>query len=491
MPKQKQKKKIESTRRELNLISTVIIAAACILAIIFLYFSGFSPAISWPAAIIALLIAGTIIAKANNLQGFYGMYMLGSKRGIWIINWLAGRWPKFWVFLADWGIATGFGLFSYFIFRNRRGAKMAVFGSISVVLIMTFAVPFMAASFNFISIPQISARIASAQAAPAAPTLFTYVTYAISFIGGFVLFILYSIIYNAASIIYGIATYLLSLSTAVPNTGALNNQIPGVAPLIPGITIPIAAGILSLAVILVAHEFSHGVLSKLFKIKIKSIGLVVFGIIPMGAYVEPDEKKVLKLKPIEQNRIFSAGIASNILLSLIFTAILVLMLIYVLPNYVHSFVIVSSVLNNSPAYNVIAPGSILYSWNGAAINNISSLEKAASQDKPFSNVNIVTNKGSYSLIAASDGKVGVDLAQETGPIPGSAASQAVYFIYSFVALSAILNFLVGVVNLLPIPGFDGWRIFGASIKNKRIVNAIAIIAVLAILVNVLPWIWEA
>ena len=35
------------------------------------------------------------------------------------------------------------------------------------------------------------------------------------------LFILYSIIYNAASILYGIGTYLFSLSTAVPNPAAL------------------------------------------------------------------------------------------------------------------------------------------------------------------------------------------------------------------------------------------------------------------------------
>ena len=483
-------KKEEKIKNKLNALSSIVVAIAAVFAIVYLYFSGMSPVISWPAAIIILLITGYIISSANGFMGFFGMYMLGSKRGTWIIDRLASRGRPYWEFMADWGLATGFGLLSYFMFKKRITAKMAIFGAISAVLIMLFVVPFMADSFTFINIPQISSRLAAAPASTSVNIL-AYVIYAVNFIGGFTLFILYSIIYNAASILYGIGTYLFSLSTAVPNPAALSSQVPGVAPLIPGITIPIFAGLLSLILILVVHEFSHGVLSKLSNIKIKSIGLVVFGIIPMGAYVEPDEKKVLKLKAHAQNRIFAAGIASNILLSIIFTILLVVMLLYVLPNYVTSFVTVTAVLNGTPAYNVIAPGSIIYSWNGHTINNITSLEAAAVQDKAFSKVNVVTNKGSYSLIAASDGKIGVDLAQESGPVPGNAGSQIIYFIYTFVALSAILNFLVGVVNLLPIPGFDGWRIFQASIKDKRIVKAIAIIAIIAMLINVLPWIWEA
>ncbi len=483
-------KEKEKIKNRLNSASSIVVAAAAILAIVYLYLSGINPILSWPAAIIILLLTGYMISTANGFTGFFGMYMLGSKRGTWIIDKLASRGRPYWEFMADWGLATGFGLLSYFMFKKRISAKMAVFGAISAVLIMFFVVPFMADSFTFINIPQISSRLASAPASPSV-NLLAYAIYAVNFIGGFTLFILYSIIYNAVSILYGIGTYLLSLSTAVPNTAALSSQVPGVAPLIPGITIPIFAGLLALILILVVHEFSHGVLSKLLKIKIKSIGLVIFGVIPMGAYVEPDEKKVLQLKAHEQNRIFSAGIASNILLSIIFTALLVVMLLYVLPNYVTSFVTVTAVLNGTPAYNVIAPGSIIYSWNGHTINNITALEAAAVQDKAFSKVNVVTNNGSYSIIAASDGKIGVDLAQESGPVPGNAASQIIYFIYTFVALSAILNFLVGVVNLLPIPGFDGWRIFQTSIKDKRIVNAIALIAVIAILINILPWIWEA
>ncbi len=485
------KEKSESTRTTLNVLSSAIIALAVIFAIVYLYFSGLSPAISWPIAIIILFISGFMISNANRLPGLFGMYMLGTPRGVWIIEKLAKTKPRFWIFMADWGLATGFGLLSYLMFRKRISAKMAVFGALSAVFIMAFAVPFMAASFSFINIPQISSRLSTSATASPALDIFAYALYLVNFIGGFTLFIFYSIIYNAASILYGIAVYLLSLSTTVPNVSALSSQVPGVAPLIPGITIPIFAGILALAVILIVHEFSHGVLSKVSKLNIKSIGLVVFGIIPMGAYVEPDEKKLLKLKQHEQNRIFSAGIASNLLLSLIFTAILVLMLAYVLPNFVTSVITVSAVVNGSPAYNVITPGSIIYSWNGHAISNISSLTAAASQDKPYSTVNVVTNQGSYSLVAAPNGKIGVDLLQESGPITGNIASQFIYFIYTFVALSAILNFLVGVVNLLPIPGFDGWRIFQTSIKDKRIVKMIAIIAVLAILINVLPWIWEA
>ena len=97
-------------------------------------------------------------------MGFFGMYMLGSKRGTWIIDRLAGSGKPYWEFMADWGLATGFGLLSYFMFKKRISAKMAVFGAVSAVLIMFFVVPFMAEAFTFISIPQISSRLASAPA---------------------------------------------------------------------------------------------------------------------------------------------------------------------------------------------------------------------------------------------------------------------------------------------------------------------------------------
>ena len=82
----------------------------------------------------------------------------------------------------------------------------------------------------------------------------------------------------------------------------MTSQIPGVAPIIPGIDIPLFAGIISLAVLLVVHEFSHGLLARAAKVRLKSIGLLIFSIIPVGAFVEPDERQISKVKKAAQTK---------------------------------------------------------------------------------------------------------------------------------------------------------------------------------------------
>ena len=46
--------------------------------------------------------------------------------------------------------------------------------------------------------------------------------------------------------------------------------------------------------ILVIHEASHGVMLVKFKEKIKSVGLLLAGIVPMGAFVEQDDNTFIK-----------------------------------------------------------------------------------------------------------------------------------------------------------------------------------------------------
>lgn len=87
--------------------------------------------------------------------------------------------------------------------------------------------------------------------------------------------------------------------------------IPGINPII-----PIGYGILALAVAIFIHEFSHGILAKFGKIKINYLGLL-FLIVPVGAFVEPDEEKLKKVSIIKRSRVFASGPASNIILAII------------------------------------------------------------------------------------------------------------------------------------------------------------------------------
>ncbi|HEC82270.1 MAG TPA: hypothetical protein ENI53_00085 [Thermoplasmatales archaeon] len=87
--------------------------------------------------------------------------------------------------------------------------------------------------------------------------------------------------------------------------------IPGINPII-----PIGYGILALAIAIVIHEFSHGIMAKFGKIKINYLGLL-FLIVPVGAFVEPDEEKLKKVSVLKRSRVFASGPSSNIILAII------------------------------------------------------------------------------------------------------------------------------------------------------------------------------
>ena len=81
--------------------------------------------------------------------------------------------------------------------------------------------------------------------------------------------------------------------------------------------------ILALAIVAIVHEFSHGVFMRLFKIKIKSTGLVFLGPI-LGAFVEEEKKGFEKKKTLEQMTVLGAGVFANLIFALIFYGLYVL-----------------------------------------------------------------------------------------------------------------------------------------------------------------------
>jgi membrane-associated protease RseP (regulator of RpoE activity) len=63
------------------------------------------------------------------------------------------------------------------------------------------------------------------------------------------------------------------------------------------------------------------------------------------------------------------------------------------------------------------------------------------------------------------------------------------FIYGTLALSFVLNFLIGSVNLMPIPMFDGHRLFSIAVPNPLAMRLITYAVALAFVLNLLPWAW--
>ena len=79
--------------------------------------------------------------------------------------------------------------------------------------------------------------------------------------------------------------------------------------------------IVSILVVAVVHEFSHGIYARLYNLKIKSTGFAFLGPI-IGAFVEPDEAKMKKVSNTGQRAILSAGVFANIITAILAFVIL-------------------------------------------------------------------------------------------------------------------------------------------------------------------------
>ena len=296
-------------------ISTFLLVILEFLIIGFLYISSYSILLRAITGVISLVIIGMLLTKVNGLPGDYGIYIFGGSFGINTIEKLSRCKKNLWLFFTEWGLVLSFGVLSYFIFKGKISKKALILGELAIVFIILFIVPYFLLSFQLISIPNLPTSLSSYSLSSASfqPSLLGISLIGLAIIGGFSFFIFFELLFGAGLMILDAVSVILSVASSSPNYAPLATAVPGLAPVIPGITIPFFAGILALAVILITHEFSHGVISRIYKIKIKKVGLVLLGVIPMGAFVEPDEKKVLTLDKYKQNGIFIAGIASNFL----------------------------------------------------------------------------------------------------------------------------------------------------------------------------------
>jgi len=131
-------------------------------------------------------------------------------------------------------------------------------------------------------------------------------------------------IYGNTSIIFSFITMVLMTALMIMTawlvfgfTTAQRNALPGpeVALVLPGINpiLPLeylGYILLGLIIAIMVHEFSHGILALTDKIKVKSLG-ILYLIVPIGAFCEPDDEEVKKARILSRMRIFAAGPTAN------------------------------------------------------------------------------------------------------------------------------------------------------------------------------------
>ena len=149
--------------------------------------------------------------------------------------------------------------------------------------------------------------------------------------------------------------------------------IPGVNQFLPWeAAIDIVIGLL---VGLVVHEGGHGLLCRVEDIEIDSMGVALLAFIPMGAFVQPDEKSQEAADRGGKTRMFAAGVTNNFLVTAISFALLFAIvgsLVSVAPG-----VAIGGVLPGSAAEDAgIDRGDVLVGVDGEAIDGEDSFTAA-------------------------------------------------------------------------------------------------------------------
>ena len=257
----------------------------------------------------------------------------------------------------------------------------------------------------------------------------------------------------------------------VLDTPTVSLIVPGVE--VPGspIYIPLLSGLFGLATVLIVHEFSHGILARVEKIKINSIGLLLFAILP-GAFVEPDEEELNSLRRASRMRIYVAGSMANLTLAAIALIIMLALSSFVIPVVFHEEgVEITRLTEDGNAINYLSEGMIIKSINNVTVNDSESYQKAITTLRPNETVDIKTDQGEYSFqlktnpMNKSLGFMGVQA--ESHNVISEAFDNQLYtpLLWILMPLNELLfwiyflNFAIGTFNLLPMKPLDGGHLF--------------------------------
>ena len=263
----------------------------------------------------------------------------------------------------------------------------------------------------------------------------------------------------AVALVYSLKTLMDAPSVSL--------VIPGVE--VPGspIFIPLFSGLIGLATVLIVHEFSHGILARVEKIKVNSIGLLLFAILP-GAFVEPNEEELNELNRPAKMRIYVAGSMANLTLAAIALIIMMVLSSFVVPAvFEEDGVAISRLTDDGNAIKYLSEGMVIEEINNVTVNGSDSYQNAVSTLKPNATVNIKTDQGDFSFplktnpMNKSLGYMGIQV--KTNNIIAEPYDNQFYtpLLWGILPLSELLfwiyflNFAIGTFNLLPMKPLDG------------------------------------
>jgi membrane-associated protease RseP (regulator of RpoE activity) len=275
--------------------------------------------------------------------------------------------------------------------------------------------------------------------------------------------------------------------------------------------VPFFYWIIAIFVIAVVHEFSHGLIARAHNLKVKSSGFAFLGlVIPIipAAFVEPDEKELKRRPHSEQLSIFAAGPFSNIAIAFLFLAVASFMLAplanaVVEPNGVKVTDYVKE-KDIFPAEKAgIKIGEAIQKVDNVPTPYISNLSSVLKTKKPNEAVKITTDKSTYEVKLAESPEnssmaylgayleQGTKINEDVKSRFGEFLPNALVWTYGLFVILVILNFGIGLFNLVPIGPLDGGRMLQLVLhrifdekKGNRIWGYVGLFFMVLIFINI-------
>jgi len=300
--------------------------------------------------------------------------------------------------------------------------------------------------------------------------LLKYIGYFAIFLGFFgMLMITYALVKNAYN--------LLTKPTAVPGAAlVLPFEVKG------AFYVPFFYWIISIFIIALVHEFSHGILARKYDMKIKSSGFAFLGILlPVipAAFVEPDEEELKKRPAKQQLSVFAAGPFANILLAIIVVGIAALITPAIATTLIEQDgVLITGVIEEYPAKQAgIEENEIIKSIDNTKITSLANFSNILKTKKPGDTIILETNSSTYNITLAENPEnksrsyLGVYVQQNTKIKEsfinkyGKFTPIVIIWLMGLLYWLYVLNLGIGLFNLAPMGPLDGGRMLLVALQQ--------------------------
>jgi len=219
-------------------------------------------------------------------------------------------------------------------------------------------------------------------------------------------FMLYLMPISAAIIFYIIIRELLIYLS--PQGHIVAGYIRTISPLanllLPGINpyVPIFYGWAAIIIAVVIHEGAHGIVARSLGMRVKSAGVLFLLIVPIGAFVEVDEKELREVRARDSLRVLAAGSGINFIVGLACLALLILSVSAMAPAVkgvpILSVAQPSSQLP-SPAYSDgFQPGEYIVAINNMQVTDLNYTLRTSGDFQPGQVVNVTLWKDGQLIV---------------------------------------------------------------------------------------------